>query len=241
MIGQNFALRYHFSQHLGRSQSRRSPTGRQNPRLHVATIAMTGANVLRSTSGRLLTVNNLYNPSPLRQTLQQTACFSTTSPQCKRKKPVDGNKQRGVSALYRSGPRKPMTMSGIPLPRPRSHFKPEVKLDKTHGLWGFFPEPGKLLMAPAETEKHGRAWTVEELRKKSWEDLHALWWSCCRERNFLATSRAELLRAKIGYGEQELKIRDAQVWMSRGIYTGLWCLMLTHHRSRRHCGLSDKR
>lgn len=172
---------------------------------------MASANSLRLTSGRLLTVNSLTGPSPIRQTLQQAACFSTTSPQCKRKKPVDGNKQRGVSALYRSGPRKKLTMSDVPLPRPRRHFKPQVQVDKNHGLWGFFPQPGKLLMTPGETEQYGRPWTVEELRRKSWEDLHGLWWSCCRERNFLATSRAELMRAKIGYGEQELKIRDASV------------------------------
>lgn len=104
-------------------------------------------------------------------------------------------------------------MSNIPLPKPRE-FKPKVQVDENHGLWGFFPEPGKLVMTPKETEEHGRAWTVEELRKKSWEDLHALWWTCCKERNMLATAKVELARGKLGFGDRELDTRDEEVMVS---------------------------
>lgn len=101
-------------------------------------------------------------------------------------------------------------MSSVPLPRPRDH-KQTIKVDDDHGLWGFFPKPGKAIHTPSEAEAHGRGWTVEELRKKSWEDLHALWWVCCRERNMIATGIAELKRAKLGFGEKEFVQRDMQV------------------------------
>ena len=57
----------------------------------------------------------------------------------------------------------------------------------------------------------GRPWNVEELRHKSWEDLHALWWICCKERNRIATQQKE--RWKLGgeNGNRKAKKRDRYV------------------------------
>jgi large subunit ribosomal protein L47 len=102
-------------------------------------------------------------------------------------------------------------MSNVPLPQPRMH-QPKVNVDPNHGLWGFFPAKGQAFYKPSETEQHGRAWTVEELRSKGFNELHALWWVCCRERNMLATSRKDMIKARVGFGEREIKNRDAEVW-----------------------------
>ncbi|KAJ4164582.1 hypothetical protein LMH87_006251 [Akanthomyces muscarius] len=174
---------------------------------------MSGTQNLRPAMGCAMRLASTARSSTLAQSpmvSSRAAPFSTTSHMCKRKT-RDNNKKRGVSSLYRSGPREPLSMSNVPLPKPRADYKPAIAVDESHGLWGFFPEPNKLMWTPAETEKHGRAWRVEELRRKSWEDLHALWWTCCRERNMLATSKAELERTKLGFGEREIEARELEV------------------------------
>jgi hypothetical protein len=57
----------------------------------------------------------------------------------------------------------------------------------------------------------GRSWSIQELREKSWEDLHALWWVCVKERNRIATSNLERQRMKAGYGEWESTERERAV------------------------------
>ena len=107
------------------------------------------------------TALNVSPAFPLAQvTSAKTAGFSTTAPLCKRKRKTnkDNNKNRGVSSIYRSGPREPLSMSSVPLPKPRD-FKPKINVDEKHGLWDFFPGPGKLMWTPTEMEEHGRAWT----------------------------------------------------------------------------------
>ena len=168
------------------------------------------SHALRPSMGRLTSLGSPLALSALPPASTNSArAFSTTARQCKRKT-KDNNKNRGVSSLYRSGPREHLSMSDVPLPKPRD-FKPKVAVDANHGLWGFFPAADQLLWTPKETEEYGRAWTVEELRKKSWENLHSLWWVCCKERNMLATSKVELARAKLGFGEREIEARDEEV------------------------------
>lgn len=140
----------------------------------------------------------------------------------KRRRPNrDHNKQRGLSAMRQTGPRELLSVSGLPLPRPVSEaefFTGEgreggavVKTDPAHGLWDFFYERGRPLNTPSQDKEHGRAWRVEELRRKSWEDLHRLWWVCVKERNRIATGNLERKKGGYGYGDVESKEREMEV------------------------------
>lgn len=57
----------------------------------------------------------------------------------------------------------------------------------------------------------GRPWSIQELRERSWDDLHKLWWACVKERNRIATSSLERQRLKAGYGAYEAGERDHAV------------------------------
>ncbi|KAG9230782.1 putative 54S ribosomal protein L4, mitochondrial [Amylocarpus encephaloides] len=134
--------------------------------------------------------------------------------------PRDHNRERGVSTARRTGVREPLSVSKIPLPRPvlDPRLRAKVETDPNHGLWGFFHSKEKPMNKPSEDLTCGRGWSVAELRGKSWEDLHALWWVCVKERNIIATEKFERRRLEAGYGENEGKARDAMARVTmRGI------------------------
>ncbi|KIK52047.1 hypothetical protein GYMLUDRAFT_208245 [Collybiopsis luxurians FD-317 M1] len=84
-----------------------------------------------------------------------------------------------------------------------------VPVREDHGLYAFFrkkePAPGQTLVGEAQYETlggtpnmeaihSGRSWKASELRLKSFEDLHVLWYILLRERNLLATQQEEVRR-----------------------------------------------
>lgn len=76
---------------------------------------------------------------------------------------------------------------------------------------------------PSRLIGSGRPWTVEELRHKSWEDLHSLWYKCCLERNRLATEAKERKRMQLVNGNIHVRARDVTV----GASSNRGCLGMT--------------
>ncbi len=86
----------------------------------------------------------------------QRSLFSTSKPQLKRTK--DYSRNRGVSALRRTGPKYPLSVSKEPLPQPVLDPKrrSKVQVDDDHGLWQFFKDK-KALATPERISEHGMA------------------------------------------------------------------------------------
>lgn len=201
------------------------------------------AGVLRKCTSRRLHLFDFLAPALTQNPVKPSiwfARFSLSASRQKRKR--DNNPNRGVSAMRRTGLRYTLSVSKEPLPRPildpDKRQKPTV--DENHGLWEFF-EGTKALIAPSDLAKHGsfsietrnqkysfltlklgRAWTMEELRRKSWEDLHRLWWICAKERNKVMTTEMERRRLKLPYGKKEADDRLERVRNSASCASVTW-------------------
>jgi large subunit ribosomal protein L47 len=70
--------------------------------------------------------------------------------------------------------------------------------DNPHGLLHtFFEDPKTSIPSVDTVTETGRAWDANTLRTKSWDDLHALWFTLLRERNMLHTERLESEHLKL--------------------------------------------
>ncbi|KAG8730276.1 54S ribosomal protein L4 mitochondrial [Ceratobasidium sp. 414] len=95
---------------------------------------------------------------------------------------------------------------------PEGHLRPHlgVEVNPNHGLYGFFRQVKDdvtgissyeaLVPSHRTNDYSGRPWLASELRRKSFKDLHTLWYILARERNLLATQDHEARRQNIDAG-----------------------------------------
>lgn len=97
--------------------------------------------------------------------------------------------QQAARNLERSKPLRFGDFKSIKLREPIVPTHKNFDVSPDHPLWAFFPDGSQsetCFRAPEELPSDSRAWTMPELRRKSFDDLHKLWYLTLKERNILA-------------------------------------------------------
>ncbi|GAA6010638.1 hypothetical protein JCM11491_003005 [Sporobolomyces phaffii] len=108
-------------------------------------------------------------------------------------------------------------VAGTKIPRSQWPKESETNTDG-HPLWKFFHNKESLEVPDKRKDYSSRSWTSFELRRKSFEELHALWYVLLRERNVLLTQREEARRLRLdltGFTAVPEKLRMCQKSMAR--------------------------
>lgn len=109
-------------------------------------------------------------------------------------------------------PIKPSTNLRVTDPIPPT--KDNIQCSESHPLWQFFHDK-QFIRSSDQLDLTSRAWSIPELRRKSFNDLHSLWYNCLIERNRLARE-IHLIRAGL---HTEI---DSFVTVDERIRTTMW-------------------
>lgn len=127
---------------------------------------------------------------------------------------------------------KPQPRERVNLPSQKTHHDNDLKITapvpptvenikcpEDHPLWQFFADK-KFMRTVDELDMSSRPWSIPELRRKSFDDLHSLWYTCLKERNILARENHLLKNSVEGhqgqYEELAEKIRTT-MWRIRHV------------------------
>ncbi|GMM36395.1 mitochondrial 54S ribosomal protein YmL4 [Saccharomycopsis crataegensis] len=113
--------------------------------------------------------------------------------------------------------------SNIQIRAPIEPTVKNIKVNEDHPLWQFFHEK-KFIRGEEDMQPSSwRSWTVPELRRKSFDDLHSLWFNCLKERNILAREAHLLESMKVNGGAGTTEQTDGpHDQLSEKVRTTMW-------------------